>query len=133
MTKLLICLTLAFSAHAASAHEGHGNEGAQAMNGGFVKNGREISMEIVQEGATIKLFPLGHDGKPIAAKDVELKATAKAGSRGKASKPEEIKFKPEGNSFVATPQIKARNYKLEVKAKHKNHPADTFEFPVEVQ
>lgn len=62
------------------AHEGHDNAPGtlKSKHGGVVTAGKEVNLEYVVSGTEVKLYPLGHDGKDIAANAVKVAATTKA-------------------------------------------------------
>ena len=80
MKEVLVAAILAFTLGAGVqswAHEGHNAPGSvQAQHGGTVKATKSFYIELVQEGNTLKLYPMGHDFKPVPLKEVQIEATA---------------------------------------------------------
>lgn len=126
--KIIIAITL-LSAVGLSAHEGHdATPGAlKANHGGVVKAGKDINLEYVVSGAEVKLFPMTHEGKDLAASEVTLKVTAKS-SKGKA---ETIKPEIKDGSIVAKVDFQnAYRVEMNVEAEVKGKKS-TFKFQVE--
>ncbi len=116
------------------AHEGHDTSGIQALYGGIVMPGEQINLELVQEGAMLKLYPLSHESKSMPLKPKDIKAFAKTEKRGKSqATSKELALNPDGEGFTTTPELKdVKHFKLEVKTTV-NGKSDKFEFPIEPQ
>lgn len=111
------------------AHEGHDETpGAlKANHGGVVKAGQEINLEYVVSGEDVKLYPLSHDGKDLAANEVKLTATAKL-PKGKA---ETLKLEIKDGVYLAKVDFKGA-YRVEIMVKADNKGKEsTFKFQVE--
>ena len=128
MLKKIIVAAILLGSFGLSAHEGHETPGAlKAIHGGVVKAGKDINLEYVVAGDTVKLFPVSHDGQDIAATDVKITATAKL-PKGKA---ETVKVDVKEGAFVAKADFKGA-YRIEftVNADNKGK-LSTFKFQVE--
>lgn len=125
--KLFIVFILA--SLTAVAHEGHDDAPGmlKANHGGVVKAGKDINLEYVVSGTTVKLFPIGHDGKDLSASVVKISATTKA-PKGKAEKAlVEIK----DGDYVTQVDFK-QAYRVEMEVVADNHgKKSTFKFQVE--
>lgn len=129
MFKKIILSIALLGSLVAFAHEGHDDApGAlKANHGGTVKAGHEINLEYVVAGTEVKLFPISHDGKELAATDVTIKATTKL-PKGKV---EAAKIENKDGAFVTQVDFKG-GYRVEM-----NVTADTkgkkstFKFQVE--
>lgn len=70
---LAVCLSLSTPT---LAHDGHGDlpGSVSAPHGGKVLVLKDMYLEIVKSGTTLKVYPLTHDLKPIATSEVKLTA-----------------------------------------------------------
>ena len=75
----LLCLSLLTSpvtVQTTYAHEGHATPGsAQARHGGVIKQTKNLFLELVTEGSTLKLYPMDHDYKAVPLDKVKLEST----------------------------------------------------------
>lgn len=113
------------------AHEGHDNPPGQivSQNGGAVKPGGQLNMEMVNEGSKVSFYPISHTGQKIPLADVKVTATAQAPK----GKPLPLKLEGTGDAFVGTVDLgRAIRSTVEVKASYKGK-SDTFKFQVEKQ
>lgn len=131
-------LTTAFSillmSSASVAHEGHHEPtGLEAPHGGMIKPGKLVNLELVQEGTTIKLFPVAHAGEK-APTDLKLTAKATTPKKGKGKgETQTLSLKPDGEGYSATVDTKgAHRFELEVQVTSSGK-ADKFVFQVEPQ
>ncbi len=111
------------------AHEGHdATPGSiKANHGGTVKSGKEINLEYVVSGTTVKLYPVTHEGIDLATADIKLTATAKL-PKGKA---EPVKIEIKDGVFQTTVDFKsAYRTELVVNADTKGK-VSTFKFQIE--
>ena len=128
MTKLILLIAVALSG-SLNAHEGHDNApGAlKANHGGLVKPGKEINLEYVVAGTEVKLYPVSHEGKDLAASEIKLSATVQL-PKGKS---EVVKIESKDGVFVAQVDFKnAYRIEMRVSAIH-NGKTDNFKFQVE--
>lgn len=111
------------------AHEGHDDApGAlKANHGGVVKAGKDINLEYVVSGELIKLYPVSHEGKDLAANDIKLTATTKL-PKGKA---EPVKLEIKDGVYLAKADFKGA-YRIEFQVMADNGgKQSTFKFQVE--
>lgn len=131
MRSLILSLIAAFISSSAPAHEGHshGPSGPEAVNGGVVKEGKSLNMELVSQSGEVKLFPAAKDGKPLSVESVELSATAQPRGKPKAK----ITLQPSGTHFLGKIDAKgSKRLELKVEASLKGSKAkDAFVFQVE--
>lgn len=123
---MTVVLVTAFNTY---AHEGHDEApgSIKANHGGTVKSGKDINLEYVVSGTTVKLYPVTHEGKDLIASDVKLTATAKV-PKGKAE-PVKIEFKD--GVFETTVDFKSA-YRTEIIVTADNKgKISTFKFQVE--
>lgn len=135
--SLMIAITVVTLARPsrAIAHEGHADApGFLAPHGGIVQRGRQIDMELVQEGTTLKLYPISHEGKPMKPSEVTITATAKAPKKGKAKgEVQTLKLKEEGEGFTTSVELKnTHRFELEVQTTSAGKK-DRFIYQVEPQ
>lgn len=134
MKKFLQASSLAFGLLLPTfsmAHEGHDQTPGQvkSQNGGIVKQGKELNLEMVTEGSKVSFYPLAHGGEKIELAEVKINATAQAPK----GKPLPLKLEGKGNAFVGTVDLgSAIRSTVEVKASYKGK-SDTFKFQVEKQ
>ena len=129
MNKKIVLVVLLLGSLITLAHEGHdATPGAtKANHGGTVKRGKEINLEYVVSGNTVKLFPASHDGKDLPQVDVKLLATAKLPK----GKPESAKLEFKHGSYFMNVDFKSA-YRLEVDVVAEvNGKKDNFKFQVE--
>ena len=98
---LIILPTLSF------AHEGHNNTpgSLKSLHGGVVQAGKEVNLEVIINGQEITLFPTGHEGVDLPAKNLKIEATAKP-KKGAAYPLKLISTK---NGFTSTVDLKGAN------------------------
>ncbi len=129
MTRKIIFAALISVSLNLFAHEGHDEApGAIKTNhGGTVKAGKEINLEYVVSGSEVKLYPLSHEGKDLAATEVKLLVMAKS-PKGKA---ETIKVDNKDGAYIAMVDFKgAYRTEVTVDADVKGKKS-TFKFQVE--
>lgn len=132
--KIIFAVTLALvlSHTAAFAHEGHDKTpGAiAAPHGGTVQGTSQLYLELVPSADGVKIYPMDHDGKPVAISDVKLEGTA---TFPKKSKADLVKFAPEGDAFVSKVAAKgAHRYTLNLNVEYKGKK-EKAKFTVEPQ
>lgn len=126
--KKIITAALLLGALNISAHEGHDMPGVlKANHGGVVKAGKELNLEYVVAGNVVKIYPVSHEGKDLAATDVSLTALVKL-PKGKA---EPVKLEIKEGTYTAVVDFKSAyrvemNVSTEVKGKK-----DAFKFQIE--
>ena len=128
MFKQLVVIVFLMGSLHVSAHEGHSTPGAlKANHGGVVKAGKEINLEYVVAGNSVKVYPVSHDGKDLGPADVKLTATSKI-PKGKT---EAAKLVFQEGSFVSPIDFKGA-YRVEMNVTADiNGKKDTFKFQVE--
>jgi hypothetical protein len=129
MLKQIFFIGLLLLSTKSFAHEGHDiAPGAlKANHGGTVKSGKEFNLELLVSGSEIKLYPLSHEGKDLAADEIKLTATTNL-PKGKPV-PAKVDYK-EG-AFVTMVDFKgAYRVELSVNAVNKGK-AETFKFQIE--
>jgi hypothetical protein len=112
------------------AHEGHDKvPGAKLTpRGGQLMDLKHMHLELVVSKEGLKLYPSGHDEKPLALKDVVLTGNVTF-PRGKGT--EAVQFEVQGDAFLAKVDAKgAHRYTLDVIAKFKDQE-DKAQFTVE--
>lgn len=110
-------------------HEGHDALPGQikALHGGVVKSGKEINMEMLVTGNSVKFFPLAHSGEDVKVVEVKISGTAKTPK----GKPQNLVFTDDGKAFTTTVELKdAYRADLDIKATH-GGKTDSFKFLVE--
>lgn len=135
MKRILSVILISAFSLTTFAHEGHdGPSGLQAPHGGVAKPGKQINLELVQEGSSIKLYPISHEGKALDTKTVTLKATAKIPKKGKnAAQSKALTLKAESEGFSSEVDMKgSHRFELEVEAAS-GGKTDKFTFQVEPQ
>ncbi|MBC7659584.1 MAG: hypothetical protein H7249_07735 [Chitinophagaceae bacterium] len=113
------------------AHEGHDHAPGQlvSQNGGVVKSGKEMNLEMVTEGAKVSFYPLAHTGEKIAVSDVKISATAQSPK----GKPAPLKLESNGSAYIGIVELAgAVRSTVEVKATYQGK-TDIFKFQVENQ
>ena len=113
------------------AHEGHDDAPGQvrSQNGGVVKAGSQLNMEMVTEGSKVSFYPIAHGGDKVSIADVKVTATAQSPKR----KPVPLKLEAREAAYVGTVDLgSATRSSVEVKTNYKGKP-DTFKFQVEKQ
>ncbi|MDG0817672.1 hypothetical protein [Bdellovibrio svalbardensis] len=129
MKHLLLSLITVLLIQPAFAHEGHDQAPGtlKASHGGTVLAGKEINLEYMTSANEVKLYPITHEGKDLAADKVKISATAKA-PKGKA---EVLQIVPKDGSFVTQVDFK-KAYRVEViVTTESNGKKDSFKFQVE--
>jgi len=130
MKKIITTIWFGLIASSAWAHEGHDHGSLSAPNGGAVKEGKKLNVELVQEGKKIKLYPVNRAWKLISPlKDVEMSAQIEFPNK----KAETLLLKKETDHFSAEVDAKgAYRYKMMVSLSVKRVKED-IEFNVEPQ
>ena len=131
MFKKIIAVIISISAIALNvfAHEGHDNAPGtlKANHGGVVQAGKEINLEYIVSGNEVKLFPLSHEGKDLAANQVKLVVSSKQ-PKGKA---EVVNLETKNGVTVAKVDFKnAYRVEMSVEAEF-NGQKNNFKFQVE--
>ncbi len=129
MKHLLIAGLSLGIAFGALAHEGHDQApgSAKAHHGGIVMQGKETNLEYVVTGSEVKLYPVDHGGKDVAADKIKVTATAKS-SKGKA---ENLKLQTKEHAYIAKVDFKGA-YRVEMNvAIETDGKKDNFKFQVE--
>jgi len=126
---LISTLMIVLAPLASSAHEGHDHAPGviQAPHGGVAKAGTHVSLELVTEGKTLKLYPLDAATKPLAG--ARVSATAQL---PKSKKKETVSLTSKGEYFEGTfASGGAYRYTLEVKVGVGKVKDEKFVFQVE--
>ncbi len=132
MKKLFATAFLILQSIVSFAHEGHHHTpgAVVAPHGGVLQDLKHMYLELVVEAGTVTLYPLDHDLKSLATKDVTIEASVKY---PKKPKPESVAFSSEGDAFKAVIDAKgAHRYSLEVKISAQGKTS-TAKFNVEPQ
>lgn len=108
LSSLLLNFNFAF------AHEGHNKTpGAlSAPHGGLIKGTDRYYLEVVTNQNEVKVYPLGHDMKPVSVASVKLDGKITIPRKNKS---EAVKFSPKADYFSAIVDAKgAHRYELEL-------------------
>jgi hypothetical protein len=107
MKKTLITLSLFALTTVTFAHEGHDQvPGAtKSLHGGTVQSGKQLNLEVIVTSNTLTLYPTGHDGKDIAAKDVKIEVIANP-KKGKAFP---VKLEQSKGAYTAIVDLQGAN------------------------
>lgn len=125
----LVFLSFSTPALAHEGHASHGPTGVKANQGGIVKAGKHLALEIVAHGSDVKVYPMATDGKSIPLTDVTLKATAQAPKKPKTP----IQFAPMSDHFLGKIEMKGSyRYELQLDASTKGK-SEKFVFQIEPQ
>lgn len=111
------------------AHEGHDHAPGvvQAPHGGVAKAGKNVSVELVTEGTTLKIYPLDAASKPLAG--ARVSATAQL---PKSKKKETVVLTPQADRFEGSfASGGSYRYTLEVKVGVGKTKDEKFVFQVE--
>lgn len=130
MKKLLLSITAVLLIQPTFAHEGHGQAPGilKASHGGTVLAGNEINLEYMVSANEVKLFPVTHDGKDLAADKVKVSATTKA-PKGNV---EVLKITPATDGSLMTQVDFKNSHRVEVNVTTEtNGKKDSFKFQVE--
>ena len=128
----IFALVALFFSLVVQAHEGHDKTpgAVSAPHGGIVKGTESIYIELVVDSNGIKLYPLTHEGSPIALNDVALKGSV---SFPKKTKAQPISFSQSGDHFSSKVDSKgAHRYSLDLVVNYKGKQEKTS-FQVEPQ
>lgn len=130
LLKLMFSLLLTFNF--ALAHEGHNKTpGAlSAPHGGLIKGTDSFYLEVVTSQNEVKVFPLGHDMKPVSVASLKLDGKMTIPRKNKS---EAVKFSPKADYFSASIDAKgAHRYDLELSIS-KNGKVEKQIFTIEPQ
>ncbi len=129
MLRKILTLIMIIGSLTAWAHEGHDlTPGSiKANHGGTVKAGKEINLEYVVIGNTVKMYPVTHDGKDLLETDIILTGTIKLPK----AKDETVKIEFKEGSFLTVVDFK-KAYRVEINliANFKGQKSN-FKFQVE--
>ena len=133
MRKFILLAMMIFGIQQVTyAHEGHDKTpgAVSAPHGGVTQGTNQLYLELVSEAGGVKIYPLTHDLKPIAAKEVTLKASI---IFPKQKKVEAIDFTQSNDYFSAKVNAKgAYRYTLDISVLYKGKK-ETVTFQVEPQ
>jgi|GEM_PF-1988886 len=110
------------------AHEGHELPGQlKATHGGLIKTGKQMNMEMVYTGDTVRFYPQPHPGETIDMAQVKLSGSSKTPK----GKPQTLSFTSDGKSFSTRVDLQG-SYRadLDIKVDYENK-IDQFKFLVE--
>lgn len=138
--KIHLVLTLSiltlFPPQFSQAHEGHATPGSmQARHGGMIKQTKNLFIELVTEGTTLKIYPMDHEYNPVPLDKVRLDSTVefpkgKKGS-GKLSLTNHIVPEDGKSHFMGTVDPQGANrFTLKLKATYLDVAGDV-KFTVE--
>jgi len=101
IVSALVGLSLSLFAVSTQAHEGHDHVpgSVKAPHGGSVQVGKNLALELLQDGESIKIYPITHEGKLIALKDVTIKSAQAKTRKMKAA--EKISLESLNDFYVA--------------------------------
>jgi hypothetical protein len=114
----IVSLFATLNAPTANAHEGHDKTpgSAAAPHGGIIKGSEHLYLELVTDQGGVKLYPLDHDMKAVAIKDVKIDAKM---SIPRTKKTEPVKLVIEGDHYDARIPAKGLNrYDLDLSVTH---------------
>ena len=135
MRRSIAVLGFVFLAVATEAHDGHSHDKLSSPHGGVVHEGKKKAVELVQEGKTIKLYPVDQNWKLISLKDVKMTAQVEFPKKKneKQNKTEKLNLQKAGDHFFAEVDAKgAYRYQVILEVSIKD-VKETIRFQVEPQ
>lgn len=130
--KALLFLALITTSFGVRAHEGHGPKQTVAPNGGIIRDGKALMVELVQVSAGVKIYFITHEAKSISldAIQIELKDIQLTNAKSKAVDFELLK---EGDSLTLKfNKAKSYRYNLILPVSYQNKK-DEFKWAFEPQ